>query len=43
MRTYIHSDGYTVKKCGLLLSLVLRLFTKYRFIGSYARCENKVK
>ena len=34
-RIYVHSDGHTTKKCGLFTSLLLRLTTRWRLIGTW--------
>ena len=42
MRKYVHSDGQTIKKVCLFVSLLLRLFSKFRYIGNYVQGpENK--
>lgn len=41
-RIYVHSDGQTIKKVCLFISWLLRMFTRYRCIGSYVpKPENK--
>lgn len=42
LRTYVLGNGHTTLKCGFFSSLILRVFSSYRLIGSYvSRFENK--